>query len=124
MKGMGAGYDKVSSNEPSGPLHGDEDGYDLFELKQGDLLSPQMYQFKRLLIANSIVSFVSALLLVATSIRNTPSTSKFVENFSSYSPAREAVKYVSGTFKAWWSVARLWHNARLSRLRRREEMGN
>jgi hypothetical protein len=100
MKGMQEIYDKVSSGETSPTLEEDDDGHDLFELKQQNLRSLQTHRLRRLLATNSILFCVSAILLASTYIRNTPSTMKFVEKFSSYSPAREAVKYVSGTFNA------------------------
>ena len=100
MKGIVSIYDKVSSDEASTTLGEDEEDLDLFELKQQSLRSLQTHRFKRLLIANSILFCVSAILLALTYIRSTPSTAQFVEKFSSYSPAQEAVKYVSGTFNA------------------------
>jgi hypothetical protein len=93
-------YDKVSSDEVPTTLVEDEEDLDLFELKMQNLRSLQTHRFKRLLIANSTLFCVSAILLAITYIRSTPGTSQFVEKFSSYSPAREAVKYVSGTFNA------------------------
>jgi hypothetical protein len=93
-------YDKVSSDGASTTLGEDEEGFDLFELKQQHLRSLQTHRLKRLLIANSILFCVSAILLAITYIRSTPRAAQFVEKFSSYSPAREAVKYVSGTFNA------------------------
>jgi hypothetical protein len=99
MKGIEPIYDKVSSDEASTTLGEDEEDLDFFELKQQNLRM-QTHRLKRLLIANSILFCVSAILLGITYIRSTPSTAQFVEKFSSYSPAREAVKYVSGTFNA------------------------
>jgi hypothetical protein len=100
MKGIKPVYDIVSSDDASTTLGEDEEGLDLFELRQQNLRSLQTHRFNRLLIANSILFCVSAILLGITYIRSAPSTTQFVEKFSSYSPAREAVKYVSGTFNA------------------------
>jgi len=105
MKGIEAEYEKVFPDEPSPLLLEDDNGHNLFEVKQQNLRSRQACQLKRLLIANSIIFLGSALLLFTTYVRTTPSTSKFVEKFSSYSPAREAVKYVSGTFNATQGMA-------------------
>ncbi|KAE9377295.1 hypothetical protein N431DRAFT_542655 [Stipitochalara longipes BDJ] len=95
---MGPVYDKVSSDDGSTTLGGEEEDHQLF-IKQQHLVT-QTHRFKALLVANSILFCVSAMLLFTTYVRSTPSTLKFVEKFSSYSPAREAVKYVSGTFNA------------------------
>lgn len=92
-------YDRVSSAESSSTLE-DEKDFDPFELKQQHLQTLQTQHFRRLLVANVVLFCVSALLLATTYIRSTPSSSKFVEKFSSYSPARKAVKYVTGTFNA------------------------
>jgi hypothetical protein len=100
MKDLEPIYDKASSDEDSPNLAEDEEDLNLFELKQQNLRSLQTHRSKHLLIANSILFCVSAILLARTYIRSTPSTPQFVEKFSSYSPAREAVKYVSGTFNA------------------------
>ena len=95
---MGPVYDKVSSDDGSSTLGGEEDNHELF-VKQQHLVT-QTHRQKVLLIANSVLFYVSALLLFTTYVRNTPRTAKFVEKYSSYSPAREAVQYVSGTFNA------------------------
>ena len=92
-------YDKVPSSEASNFGEDDED-LDLLELKHQNLQSLQTHRLKRLLTANSILFCASALLLATTYIRSTPSSAKFVQKFSSYSPAQEAVKYVTGTFNA------------------------
>jgi Mycotoxin biosynthesis protein UstYa len=99
MKGVKTGYDQVPPDKHT-TLGEDEAELDLFELKQQNLRSLQTHRSKRLLIANSILFCVSAFLLASTYIRSTPSTAQFVSKFSSYSPAREAVQYVSGTFNA------------------------
>jgi hypothetical protein len=99
MKGTKSGYDEVPPDELPTALGEDDAALDLFELKQ-NLRSLQTYRSKRLLIANSIIFCASAFLLATTYIRSTPSTAQFVSKFSSYSPAREAVQYVSGTFNA------------------------
>lgn len=95
-----AGYDKVPHDELPTTLGEDEAANDLFELKQQSLRSLQSHRSKRLLITNSILFCASIFLLTATYIRSTPSTAQFVSKYSSYSPAREAVNYVSGTFNA------------------------
>jgi hypothetical protein len=100
MKGFEPIYDKVSSEEASAPHGEDGEGDDLFELKQQYLQSLQRQRFTRLSIANLILFCLTAILFVSTYVGSTPSTTKFVEKFSSYSPAREAVRYVSGTFNA------------------------
>lgn len=107
MKGNEDLYDKVSSDEASTSGES-EDAMDLFELKLQNLRSLQIYRLKRLVATNSIIFCVSILLFAMTYIRNTPSTLKFVDRFSSYSPAREAVKYVSGTFNATQGMASGW----------------
>jgi hypothetical protein len=84
MKGIEAGY------EPSTPLQEDEDGHDFCELKLQNLNSWQTCHLRRLLIVDTIVFFVSVLLLFTIYIRSTPSTPKFIKKLSSYSPAREA----------------------------------
>ena len=81
MKGIEPIYDKISSDEASTTLGEDEEDLDLFELKQQNMRSLQMHRFKRLLIANSILFCVSAILLALTYIRSTPSTAQFVEKF-------------------------------------------
>ncbi len=100
MKGMKAGYDKVPTDElPTTPGE-DEAEVDLFELKQQNLRSLQTHRCKHLLIANSILFCVSVFLMATTYNRSKLSTADFVSKFSSYSPARVAVQYVSGTFNA------------------------
>lgn len=98
MKGIESVYDKVSSDESSATLSEDEEY--LFELNQQNLQTLQTRPYKGLLIANSLLFCVSIFLLATTYIRSTPRTAQFVKKFSSYSPAREAVKYVSGMFNA------------------------
>jgi len=100
MKGVKAGYEKVPPDEISTTPAEDGAGLDMFELKQQNLRSVQIRRSKRLLIANSILFCTSAFLLATTYIRGTPSAAQFVSKFSSYSPARKAVQYVSGTFNA------------------------
>jgi len=99
MKAIETLYDKVSFDEAS-TIEEDEEGLDRSELKQQNLRSLHTYRLKRLLVANSIMFCVSTIILGITYTRSIPSTAMFVEKFSSYSPAREAVKYVSGTFNA------------------------
>ena len=97
---MKAGYDKVPPDElPTTPGE-DEAELDLFELKQQNLRSLQINRSKYLLFANSILFCASVFVLATTYNRSTPSSTEFVSKFSSYSPARVAVQYVSGTFNA------------------------
>lgn len=100
MKDFEPIYDKVPSEGASTTFGEEEEGNDLFDLKQQYLHSLQTQRFTRLSIANLVLFCLSAILLISTYIRSTPSTSRFVEKFSSYSPARDAVRYVSGTFNA------------------------
>ncbi|PMD57179.1 uncharacterized protein K444DRAFT_535285 [Hyaloscypha bicolor E] len=100
MKDINAGYEKVPPDELSTTVAEDGAGFDLFELKQQNLRTEQIHRSKCLLIANSILFCTSAFLLATTYIRGTPNTAQFVSKFSSYSPARKAVQYVSGTFNA------------------------
>jgi hypothetical protein len=74
MKDLEPIYDKVSSDEDFTDLAEDEEDLNLFELKQQNLRSLQTHRFKCLLIANSILFCVSAILLARTYIRSTPST--------------------------------------------------
>jgi hypothetical protein len=100
MKGMKARYDKVPPDElPTTPGE-DEAELDLFELKRQNLRSLQINRSKYLLFANSILFCASVFILATTYNRSTPSSAEFVSKFSSYSPARVAVQYVSGTFNA------------------------
>jgi Mycotoxin biosynthesis protein UstYa len=100
MMDVKAGYDKVPSDEPLATAGEDEAELDLLELKEQNLRSLQTQRSKRFLFANSILFCGSVFLLATTYIRSTPSTAQFVSKFSSYSPARGAVQYVSGTFNA------------------------
>lgn len=100
MKGIKAGYDKIPPEKLPTTLREDEAELDLFELKQQNLRSLQQHGSKHLLIANSILFCASVFLLAATYNRSTPNTGDFVSKFSSYSPARVAVQYVSATFNA------------------------
>lgn len=54
---------------------------------------------------NLVLLCASLLMFTASCVKNTTSTSNFVTKFSSYSPARSAVKYVSGTFNATQGAA-------------------
>ncbi|KAN0117761.1 hypothetical protein V8E51_003738 [Hyaloscypha variabilis] len=92
---MGPVYDKVSSDDGSSTLGGEEDNHELFVKQQ---------HLKVLLIANSVLFYVSALLLFTTYVRNTPRTAKFVEKYSSYSPAREAVHNETEEMWNWVTV--------------------
>lgn len=96
MRGSEPVYEKVPSSEASTSI-GEEDA---LGLKQQNPRSLQTKRLIHLLIANSIIFCISAILLAVTFIRSTTSTARFVNKYSSYSPAREAVKYVSGTFNA------------------------
>lgn len=100
MKTIQPMYDKVFSNDSTSTLGEDGEGHDLFEMKQQSIRSSQTHRLKALLFANCILFGASVILLATTYIRSTPTAAKFVKTFSSYSPAREAVKYVSGTFNA------------------------
>ncbi|KAH7370474.1 hypothetical protein BKA65DRAFT_18149 [Rhexocercosporidium sp. MPI-PUGE-AT-0058] len=93
-------YNKVSSDGTCSTIADDEEGVDLFELKHQHEKILQVNRLKRLMIANFALFLASAVLLSATYIRSIPTTAQYLDKFSSYSPARGAVKYVTGTFNA------------------------
>ena len=99
MKGDEPIYEKISSDEGSIASTKDEQ-HDVFDFEQQYIRKLQAQRLKRLLIANSVLFCISVIFLITTYVRNTPSTLQFVEKYSSYSPARDAVRYVSGTFNA------------------------
>lgn len=98
MKEHQQSYEKIEPHESSSGLS-DDANLDAFELRI-QRLKTNHHKIRRLLIANVIILCLSVAVLLAAKFYSTPSTKQFVEKFSSYSPAREAVKYVSGTFNA------------------------
>ncbi|CZT53434.1 uncharacterized protein RSE6_15001 [Rhynchosporium secalis] len=98
MKTIAHEYDKVSSDGTCSTYADDEE--ETSNLMPTHEKALQRNHMKRLTIANVCLFVVSVVFLSATHIRSTPTTAQFVERFSSYSPARVAVKYVSGTFNA------------------------
>ncbi|KAL2066330.1 hypothetical protein VTL71DRAFT_2401 [Oculimacula yallundae] len=92
-------YDTVSSDGTCS-TYADDEEEEVFSLKHIHNHTPQGNHLKWLTIANACLFFVSVVLLLATYVRSIPTTAQYVEKFSSYSPARVAVKYVTGTFNA------------------------
>lgn len=96
---MGLLYEKVPIGDDLISRSLSEDNEDftrqLRELQK--LQSPFSRQLFRL---NIILLLISTTLLATAYILSNPNDSQYVQKFSSYSPARPAVKYVSGTFNA------------------------